>query len=160
MPWIDVSCLSVTSLLSLSSFRLPSITDWLTEDTDLIPGMMLSNCRAETDLHNQTIAGKMGHVGKQLFLACLGAICQHIPYLSYKCSLLLEMSVMCTCFLRAELMLFCYGCSGYRYKSIEHSTSSSSINTFACSLDAPSLSPHRADFYKPFLLPAYINCMH
>lgn len=83
---------------------------------------MLSNCRAETDLHNQTIGGKMGHVGKQLVLsplACFGTVCPHMLYfltdelsmhrcrcLSYKCCLFLEMSVMCTCFLRAELI--CY----------------------------------------------------
>lgn len=51
------------------SFPLASIIDSLTEDTDLIPGTMLSNCHPETDLHNQTIGGKMGHEGKQLFLS-------------------------------------------------------------------------------------------
>lgn len=132
---------------------------------------MLSNCRAETDLHNQTIGGKMGHVGKQLFwslLACFGTICPHVPHLfvfrsnfliawtscrrsqvgTISSACFLEMTVMCTCFLRAEpMLLFCYRCSGYRYKSIEHSTSSTSINTFTCSPDALSLSLHR-DLYK------------
>lgn len=54
--------------------------------------------------------------------------------LNYKCCL----SVVCTCFLVA--LLFCYRCSGYRYKLIEHSSSSSSINTCARSPDALSLS--------------------
>lgn len=76
--WIDAS---VNSLLSLGSLSLSlffffftnnlSLRHRLTGDIDLIPGMMLSNCRPETDLHNQTIGGKMGHVGKQLFLSVL-----------------------------------------------------------------------------------------
>lgn len=66
---------SAPRYLSLSLFfplsRSLSQTDWLSEDTDLIPGMMLSNCRPITALHNQTVGGEMGHVGKQLFLRVL-----------------------------------------------------------------------------------------
>lgn len=53
--------------LSFPLSRSSSQTDWLSEDADLIPGMMLSNCRPITALHNQTVGGEMGHVGKQLF---------------------------------------------------------------------------------------------
>lgn len=176
VPWLDASLFPpcYLSALSLPSFP-PSQTHSLTEDADLIPGMMLSNCHPETDLHNQTIGGKMGHVGKQLFLSLLAWFFEQYVHahrillfsqrsprctreqsvhtrrsLSYKCDLFLEMSVMWTCFLRAEsVLLFCCRCSGYRYKSIEHSSSSSSINTFTCSPDARSLSSHTADFNKP-----------
>lgn len=36
--------------------------------------MMLSNCRPETDLRNQTVGGEMGHVGKQLFFETTGMV--------------------------------------------------------------------------------------
>lgn len=39
----------------------------MTEEVDLIQGMMLSNRRPKTHLCNQTVGGEMGHVGKQLF---------------------------------------------------------------------------------------------
>lgn len=75
MLWIDASVNSLLSLGSLSLFFFftihLSLRHRLTGDIDLIPGMMLSNCRSETDLHNQTVGGKMGHVGKQLFLSVL-----------------------------------------------------------------------------------------
>ncbi len=156
---MPLCCLPAISQFVVS-FILLSIMDSLTEDTDLIPGMMLSNCRPETDLHNQTIGGKMGHVGKQLFWSLLAwflnnmstrtvficfSLCKdelsvhRCCYLNYNCCLFLDISVMCTCFLRAALvLLFCYRCSGYRYKSIKHS-SYSSINAFRCSLDTLSL---------------------
>lgn len=57
--------------VSRSSSQTDRQTAWLSEDTDLIPGMMLSNCRPITALRNQTVGGEMGHVGKQLFLSAL-----------------------------------------------------------------------------------------
>lgn len=70
---VDVSCRPVTSQLFVSSLLCrPSILDRLMEDTDLIPGMMLSNCRAETDLHNKTIGVESGSRGKTVVLEPTG----------------------------------------------------------------------------------------
>lgn len=82
---VDIACLAITSLLFLSPppSSPPSQTDWLTEGTDLIPGMMLSNYRAETDLHNQTIGGKMGHEPTGMFLNNMSTRTEFICFLSH-----------------------------------------------------------------------------
>lgn len=95
-PWADVACVQSLHYLPVISqhYLLPSLHHWLIEDSDSVPGMMLSNCCAETDLHNQTIRGKMGHLGKQLFLkllACFWTICPH----SLHCFLTALMSYQC-----------------------------------------------------------------
>lgn len=169
---LHVFSLSITLPCYLPALcLLPSLHHRLIEDSDSVPGMMLSNCCAETDLHNQTVRRKMGLLGKQLFLkllACFWTICPHSLHsfvfsavlsalMSYQCididvwtTLPAFGDVMYTCFLRAELMfLFCYRCLCYRYKSIEHLTSSSSINVFTCSLMHWAFPRHRAHFYKP-----------
>ena len=134
--WIDAS---VNSLLSLGSLSLSlffffftnnlSLRHRLTGDIDLIPGMMLSNCRPETDLHNQTIGGKMGHVGKQLFLSVLAWFLNSMSTHTHTHTLVIcfsqkwphqctgaaiwavsaacfgRLSVMCACFLQAGVVI-------------------------------------------------------
>lgn len=81
---LHVCSLSITSLLSgtLSFAFCPSaLHHRLTEDSDLIPGMMLSNC-AETDLHNQTIKGKFGSFGKTVVLETTGMFLNNMSKLT------------------------------------------------------------------------------
>lgn len=46
----------------------------MTEDTDLIPGTMLSNRRPETHLRNQTVGGEVGRVGKAVVFESSGSV--------------------------------------------------------------------------------------
>lgn len=147
----DRSSSAILSLPSTSTFltdrEADKPTDWMTEEVDLIPGMMLSKRRPKTHLRNQTVGGEMGHVGKQLFwrrrlseqyvhtsaiFICSLSCCRldargRVVVLSELCFLVVH-----KCFRRR--------CSGYRYKSIEHSSSSSSTQTCSrsCSCDATS----------------------
>lgn len=106
-----------------------SLRHRLTGDIDLIPGMMLSNCHPETDLHNQTIGGKMGHVGKQLFLSVLAWFLNSMSTHTHTHTLVIcfsqkwphqctgaaiwavsaacfgRLSVMCACFLQAGVVI-------------------------------------------------------